>query len=201
MCLQHLQQIAFGRFLTALSRVNSTPGAIEWFESSNSRFSYVPMRPPRALPPNRGSGAHLLLTAQPTWSPANRRGRRPGAEGEGLPSRHSCKIDLSPLLRNHKPSRYSSMMGTVGIAAWSSAMRRMLPRTPILVSMHKPLSRSVAAGRVAHQCFSSILKMIKRFHQRNAWTLFVTTFAATLVSTTIAWIWMLVGATKWAFGF
>jgi hypothetical protein len=64
-------------------------------------------------------------------------------------------------------------------------MRSMLPRT----------------GRVAHQCFSSILKMIKRFHQRNAWTLFVTTFAATLVSTTIAWIWMLVGATKWAFGF
>jgi hypothetical protein len=93
------------------------------------------------------------------------------------------------------------MMGTEGIAAWSSAMRRMLLRTPISVSMHKPLSRLVAAGRVARQCFSSILKMIKRFHQRNAWTLFVTTFAATLVSTTIAWIWMLVGATKWAFGF
>jgi len=93
------------------------------------------------------------------------------------------------------------MMGTEGIAAWSSAMRRMLLRTPISVSMHKPLSRLVAAGRVARQCFSSILKMIERFHQRNAWTLFVTTFAATLVSTTIAWIWMLVGATKWAFGF
>jgi hypothetical protein len=81
-------------------------------------------------------------------------------------------------------------------------MRRILPRAPISVSMHKPLYRSVAAaGRVAHKCFSSILKMIKRFHQRNAWTLFVATFAATLVSTTIAWIWMLVGATKWAFGF
>ena len=157
-------------------------------------------------PAQRGPGAHLCVTARPAWRPANRRGSRsrlfrPGGEGEGLQSWHSCKIDLSLLLRNHKPSRYTSMMGTVGIAAWSSAMRRMLPRAPISVSMHKPLFRSVAAGRVAHQCFSSILKMIKRFHQRNAWTLFVTTFAATLVSTTIAWIWMLVGATKWAFGF
>jgi len=68
------------------------------------------------------------------------------------------------------------------------------------MSMHKPLSRSVAAGRVAHQCFSSILKMIERLLQRNAWTLFIAAFAATLVATTIAWIWMLVGATRWAFG-
>ena len=126
---------------------------------------------------------------------------RPGGESEKLQSWHSCEIDLSPPLRNHYPSCRTAMMGTVGIAAWSSAMRRLLPRAPISVSMHKPLSRSVAAGRAAHQCSSSILKMIKRFHQRNAWTLFVTTFAATLVSTTIAWIWMLVGATRWAFGF
>jgi hypothetical protein len=79
-------------------------------------------------------------------------------------------------------------------------MRRMSPRVPISMSMHKPLSRSVAAGRVAHQCSSSLLKMIKGLYRRNTWTLFITTFAATLVATTIAWIWMLVGATKWAFG-
>jgi hypothetical protein len=159
-----------------------------------------------ALPPNRApqrGQAPIYACLHEAGKSARERSSlfRPGDEGEGLQSWHSCKIDLSPLLRNHKPSRYTSMMGTEGIAAWSSAMRRMSPRPPISVSMHKPLSRSVAAGRVAHQCFSSILKMIKRFHQRNAWTLFVTTFAATLVSTTIAWIWMLVGATKWAFGF
>jgi hypothetical protein len=71
-------------------------------------------------------------------------------------------------------------VATIGITTTSSpgfiGSGAMLPRAPISVCMHKPLSRSVAAGRVAHQCFSSILKMIKRFHQRNAWTLFVTTF-------------------------
>jgi hypothetical protein len=76
-------------------------------------------------------------------------------------------------------------------------MRRLTLRFPV----HKPRSRSVVAGRLAHQKPSSILKMIKQFHQRNASTVFITTYAATVIATTIAWIWMLVYVSKWALGF
>jgi hypothetical protein len=75
-------------------------------------------------------------------------------------------------------------------------MRRLTLRFPV----HKPRSRSVVAGRLAHQKPSSILKMIKQFHQRNASTV-IATYAATLIATTFAWIWMLVGVSKWAVGF
>jgi hypothetical protein len=59
----------------------------------------------------------------------------------------------------------------------------------------------IGVSRAGVQSLSSILKAMRRFQQRNASTLFVTTFAVTLVSTTIAWIWMLIGTTKWTLGF
>jgi hypothetical protein len=76
-------------------------------------------------------------------------------------------------------------------------MRRLTLRFPV----HKPPSSSVVAGRLAHHKPSGILKMIKQFHQRNAWTVFITTYAATVIAMTIAWVWMLVGLSKWALGF
>jgi hypothetical protein len=80
-------------------------------------------------------------------------------------------------------------------------MKRLLPRAQILRPKHGSLWQPVAVGRVALQPLSSILHAIKRFKQRNASTFLVATFAVTLVSATVVWIWMLVGATKWALGF
>jgi hypothetical protein len=68
-------------------------------------------------------------------------------------------------------------------------MRRLTLRFPV----HKPPSVSAVAGRLAHQKPNSILKTIKPFHLPNASKVFIATYAATIIATTIAWVWMLVG--------
>jgi hypothetical protein len=73
-------------------------------------------------------------------------------------------------------------------------MRRLTLRFPV----HKPPPSSAVAGRLAHQKPSSILQVI-RFHLAS--TVFIATYAATVIAMTIAWIWMLVGLSKWALGF
>jgi hypothetical protein len=86
------------------------------------------------------------------------------------------------------------MKGIAGIK-WRSSMRRLT------LGFHKPPSGSVAAGRLAYQKPNSILKMIKPFHLPNASTVFIATYAAAVIATTMAWVWMLVGLSKWALGF
>ena len=75
-------------------------------------------------------------------------------------------------------------------------MRRLTLRFPV----HKPPPSSAVAGRLAHQKANSILQVI-RFHLQNASTVFIATYAATVIAITIAWVWMLVGLSKWALGF
>jgi hypothetical protein len=67
--------------------------------------------------------------------------------------------------------------------------------------VHKLSPVMVAVGRLAHQKPNSILKTIKPFHLPNASTVFIATYAATVIATTIAWVWMLVGLSKWPLGF